>query len=171
MKYFFCAAVVVAAASPATAESVKSEVTASNGVAVTVYADEFAARSEYTAPVIKSGECFALVAQVKRGTETGAVHVQGSCLYKGGWRFYSSAIFKGGAEAPFTSTGREVGSCRYGCTLTEGFRIDLTPAQIKAHGENGLVAVQLRASKTSDTNILEIPVSYLTAVTEVSEKQ
>ncbi|HEU0135446.1 MAG TPA: hypothetical protein VFR28_11535 [Allosphingosinicella sp.] len=170
MKYLFCAAVTLALAAPASAESVKSEVMASNGVAVTVYADEFAARYEYTAPSVKSGPCFALVARVKRGTETGSVNIQGSCIYSGSWRFYSSAIFKGGATAPFASTGRDVGSCRYGCTLTESFRIDLTPAQIKAHTENGIIAIQIRASKTGDTHILEVPASYFAAVSEVSSK-
>jgi hypothetical protein len=170
MKYFFGAALALALATSASAEAVKSEVTASNGVPVTVYADEFAARYEYSAPVVKASPCFALVARVKRGTETSSVNLQGSCVYSGSWRFYSSAIFKGGAEAPFTSAGREVGSCRYGCTLTESFRIDLTPAQIKAHTENGIVAIQIRASKTGDTTILEVPTSYFAAVEEVSRK-
>lgn len=165
-------AVITLVSSPAVAQSVKSEITASNGVVVTVYSDEFANRYEYTAPAINHGDGFALVAKIVRAEATTDTHITGTMMYRGDWRRYTSALFRGGVEAPFVERGREVGSCsgsRYGggCSLRESYNINITPEQIRTHGANGTVDIQVRAQDTT-TTLLSIPTSYFDAVNEVA---
>jgi hypothetical protein len=159
----------------AQAEAVKSTVTASNGVDVSVYSEDFANRYEYSAPSIKADDATVLVATIKKGGVAPAPHLSGFVMYSGEWRRYNSALFKGGDPATFVEAGKDVGSCRSSrysrpsCTLTESFNITLTPAEIKKHSENGRVSIQIRAQDTSST-IIDVPVSYLDAVTEVSKR-
>lgn len=158
---------------PASAQMTKSAFTASNGIVIDVNSDEFAGRAEYSAPVIRfapanGGSGVALVAKTRHAGTLGSLNVQGFVMYSGSWRFYSDAIFKGGAPAKFKQTGRNVGSCRYGCTLTENFMIEITNDEISKHAENGILAVQLRG-KSADTAIVQIPVGYVLAVNEVAK--
>lgn len=175
MKILGLAVAVIAAAAavPADAQAVKSTVTASNGVPVTVYSDDFANRYEYSAPSVNAGDAFVLVATVKKGGVAPPAELTGAFIYSGEWRRYSSALFKGGDPAKFIEAGREVGRCtssrysRPSCTLTESFKIELTPAEVKKHAVDGKLAVQVRAQDTSAT-IIEVPVSYIDAVNEVA---
>lgn len=175
MKLVLAATVALATASPAYAQAVKSTVTASNGVEVTVYSDEFANRYEYSAPSIKSGDGLILVATIKKGGVAPPPHLTGFFIYSGEWRRYNAAIFKGGDTANFIEAGRDVGSCRSSrysrgsCTLTENFKIELTPEDVKKHGQDGKLAIQIRAQDTS-TTIFEVPVAYIDAVNEVAKR-
>lgn len=170
------AVALVAAASPAAAQAVKSVVTASNGVPVTVYSDEFANRYEYTAPSVQADEAFVLVATVKKGGVAPPAELSGAIIYSGEWRRYTSALFKGGDPAKFVEEGRDVGRCsssrytRASCTLTESFKIELTPAEVQKHAQDGKLAIQIRAQDTSAT-ILEIPTAYIDAVNEVAGRR
>lgn len=160
-------------ADPSAAQMKKAAFTASNGVVVDVNSDDFAGRAEYSAPTIRfspsnGGSGVALIAKTRHAGKLGVLNVQGFIMYSGSWRFYSNAIFKGGAQASFKSIGRDVGSCRYGCSLTENFIIDLSPEDITKHTENGVLAIQIRG-KSADTAIMEIPVSYIQAVNEVAK--
>lgn len=164
-----------AAATPAYAQAVKSTVTASNGIEVTVYSDDFANRYEYTAPTISVGDAHVYVATVKKGGVAPAPYLTGFFMYSGEWRRYNSALYRGGDTATFIEAGRDVGSCRSSrysrpsCTLTESFKIELSPAEIKTHSLDGKIALQIRAQDTSAT-IIEVPVAYLDAVNEVSKR-
>ena len=157
------------------AQSVKSTVTASNGVQVTVYSDEFANRYEYSAPSVDLTDGFVLVASIKKGGVATPVYLTGTLIYSGEWRRYNSALFRGGDPAKFIEAGREVGRCqasrysRASCTLSEGFKIQITPAEISKYAQNGVLAIQIRAQDTS-TVMLQIPVSYFDAVAEVSKR-
>lgn len=151
-----------------------SQVRASNGVIIDVNSDAFANRYEYTAPAIKfsedgssDGMSFALVAAIKKGGAPTRRYVTGAVYYRGEWHRYSSAVFKGGDPAPFVNTSRDVLSCRYGCSYTEGFNLDITPEQVAKYSEGGVLQVQLRAL-SSNTAIVSIPVSYFEAVSEAS---
>lgn len=160
-------------AQPSSAQMVKSHVTASNGVVVDVNSDSFAGRAEYSAPNIdfkseQGASGLALVAKVKRGGTLGTLNVQGFLMYSGEWRFFKSAVFKGGDPVKYTRTDGKVGSCRYGCTLTVSFQMEFTPAQLTAHAENGILAIQIRAT-SGDTAIVNLPISYLVAVNEVAK--
>lgn len=158
----------------AAAQAVKSTVTASNGVEVTVYSDDFADRKEYTSPYVKQADGQLMAATVRTKGITRPIELTGFFIYSGEWRRYASALFKGGDAAEFKSTGRDVGRCsssrysRPSCTLTESFNIALTPADIIKHGEGGTVAIQIRAEDTS-TAIFEVPVSYLKAIAEIAQ--
>lgn len=169
------AAAILIAAAPASAQSVKSAVTASNGAEVTVYSDDFANRYEYTSPTIKTSDGFAFIGVVKKAGVAPEPELIGSFVYSGEWRRYSSALFKGGDPATFIEAGRDVGRCsssrysRPSCTLTESFHIKLTLDEIKKHAEAGVVAVQVRAQDTT-TALIEIPVAYIDAVREVSKR-
>jgi hypothetical protein len=161
------------AAAPASAGE-KSQVRASNGVIVDVNSDAFANRYEYTAPTIKfsedgasDGMSFALVAAVKKASAPTKRFVTGAIYYRGDWHRYTSALFRGGDAAPFVSMSRDVLSCRYGCSFSEGFMLEITPEQIIKYSQNGVLQVQLRAS-SSNTAIVSIPVSYFEAVAEAS---
>jgi hypothetical protein len=167
--FFIC---VMLTATGASAEMQKSQFTASNGIVVDVNSDDFAGRAEYSAPVIRfspdnGGTGIALVARTRNAGALGELNVQGFVMYSGDWRFYGSAIFKGGAPAKFKSLGHKVGSCRYGCTLTENFLVELTPAEVEKHAEGGMLPLQIRG-RSSDTAIIQVPVSYLKAVLEVA---
>lgn len=167
--------VVVMAAAPAQAQAVKSVVTASNGVEVTVYSDEFANRYEYSAPSVESGEGHLMVATIKKGGVAPAPHLTGFFVYAGEWRKYVSALFRGGDAAQFVERGRNVGSCassrysRGSCTLTETFMIEVTPAELARHGQGGKIAIQVRAQDTSAT-VFEIPTAHFDAVKEVASR-
>jgi hypothetical protein len=160
----------VTIATTANAQAVKSEVTASNGVKITVYSDSFANRFEFTAPTVKSDPVNLMVATVKKGGTVSAIKLEGFAVYSGEWKKYNSAIFKGGDAAKFTTTQRRVGSCSSSCTLIEEFNIAITPAEVKAHAENGIVALQVR-SQTAEASIVEIPVSYFEAINEVANRK
>lgn len=165
----------LAATAAVAVAATKSEVTASNGVAVTVYSDEFANRYEYSAPSIEfkedgeSSGSFALVAKISKGGAIGDAYVTGAVYYSGDWHRYASAVFRGGDTVKFTSTSRDVLSCRYGCSYSEGFRLDISKDEIAKHASDGVLAVQLRA-QSSDTAIIQIPVSYFDAVNEVAKR-
>ncbi|WP_140419448.1 hypothetical protein [Sphingobium sp. Z007] len=148
---------------------------ASNGVEVSVNSDEFAGRHEYTAPLIKLPDGFVLVAGVKKAGISGAAFLTGYLAYIGEWRRYSSALYRGGNPAKFTNTSREVGRChssRYSrptCTLSEGFKIEVSAEDIRQHAQNGTLSIQVRADDTS-TVMLEVPVSYFDAVNEMLKR-
>lgn len=165
------------AVTPAAAQMVETHVTASNGVIIDVNTDDFAARQEFTAPLIKIKvpgafvDSFGLVALIKKAGVNGKLAVQGSIIYNGDWRFYSSALFKGGDAAPYLSGAREVVSCRGGCSFSEGYSIPLTTSDISKHAENGVLAIQIRPKASSDPIMLEIPTNYIDAVNEVAHVQ
>lgn len=158
---------------PAHAQAVKSTTTASNGVEVTIYSDEFANRYEYTAPSIKIDDGFVMVGTVKAGGTAAAANLSGAFVYAGEWRRYNSALFKGGDPAKFIEAGRNVGQChssrysRPSCTLNESFKIEITPAELNKHAVDGKIAVQVRAQDTTAT-IIEVPIAYIDAVNEVA---
>lgn len=169
------ACAVIIAATPAQAQAVKSVVRASNGVEVTVYSDEFANRYEYSAPSVESGDGHLMVATIKKGGVAPAPHLTGFFVYAGEWRKYVSALFRGGDAAQFIEGSRNVGSCassrysRGSCTLSETFKIEVTPAELVKHGKDGTIAVQVRAQDTSAT-VFEIPTAHFDAVKEVSSR-
>lgn len=158
---------------PASAQAVRSTVSASNGTQVTVYSDDFANRYEYTAPVINIPDGFVLVATVRKGGTAQAVHLSGSFSYIGEWRRYNSALFRGGDQARFIEAGRDVGRCfssrysRASCSLNESFKIELSNDEIQKHSRDGKLAIQVRAQDTT-TALIEVPVAYIEAVKEVS---
>jgi len=172
LRKFLCAPLLLALAQPAQGEMTKTQYTAPNGVVVDVETDDFAGRREYGSPVVEfkpdgGGQGVAIVGRVFDEGKLKDLNVQGFVMYSGDWRFYKTAIFKGGAPADFHSAGHDVGSCQYGCTLTEKFVIDITPEQARAHAENGVVAIQLRGS-SSNTAILSVPLSYIEAVAQTA---
>lgn len=149
------------------------EVTASNGVIIKVNSDTFSDRYEYTAPVSRiEGGGFYIVASIKKGGVAGNVFITGSIFYDGDWRYYDKAVYRGGEVAPALFSGRKVVSCagsRYGgCTLSEGFQIEPTDAQIKENAENGFIPIQISASGIYPI-ILNIPLNYIEAVKEVGK--
>jgi len=130
MRKFAIGALALSFSGVAQADMTKTQFTAPNGVVVDVNTDEFAGRREYSAPAVKftpdnGGSGGALVGEVFNDGKLLGITIQGFIVYSGDWRFYKTAIFKGGASAQFHSTGHDVGSCSYGCTLSEDFMIDI----------------------------------------------
>ena len=158
----------------AEAQSVRSEVAASNGVTVTVYADEFANRYEYSAPIIELPNLggFALVVSIRSNDRVAPARVDGSITYNGEWRRYDSAVFRGGAAVSYTPQGREVLSCRgsrySGCALREGFSMVISRDDVTRYAEEGVLRVQVRSSTAADPVMFAIPVTYFAAVEEVA---
>jgi len=169
-------AMVWLVASHTNAQSVRSEVIASNGVTVTVHTDEFAGRYEYTSPEIEVADGYAFVARIEQGGAAGDVQILGGFVYSGEWRYYQSAVFRGGDPADFTARDRDVGRCsssrysRPSCTLTETWGIKLTAEQIQQHAVDGLIPIQLRAVDSSANVIIQVPVASLEAIREVSSR-
>ncbi|WP_426168532.1 hypothetical protein [Sandarakinorhabdus sp. DWP1-3-1] len=166
--------IVLGMASAAGLSAQKSQIVASNGVTVDISGDDFANRYEYTGPVVKFSEdnsndqmSFAFVAAIKKGEIPPKRFITGVIYYRGDWHRYASAVFKGGDPAPFVNTSRNVLSCRYGCSYTEGFNMDISADQIKKYSSDGVLQIQIRA-QSSNTAIMSIPVSHFDAVAEAS---
>lgn len=157
-------------AAPAAAQSVESEIKASNGVVIELNADDFANRYEYTTPTIKLPQGFAFVAKIDRPGSTRGLHISGGFVYSGEWRRYSSALYRGGVAADFQSTDRDVVSCRgsrdSGCILSETFRIELPQSAIDKYSANGSLDIQVRAQDASSV-MISIPMEHIEAIKEV----
>lgn len=160
---------------PAVAQSEKSTRVASNGTEVTIYSDSFADRYEYSAPAIDLPDLggYALVAKIVKGGVAGPLEIVGSIMYRGDWRYYSSAILRGGESVVATFDNRKVVSCsgsRYGgCSLREGFRVLPTAAQIAKFGQNGAFDIQIRA-QAGPAVIISVPLTYIAAVNEIAKR-
>ncbi|MEN5176341.1 hypothetical protein [Brevundimonas diminuta] len=171
----FTALLSVAIASSASAQSVKSTQTSSSGTPITIYADEFAERFEYTSPSIESGDGQMMVARTDKGQDKGNVKLIGFFVYSGDWRYYDSALFRGGARANFQEAGRDVGRChssrysRPSCTLTEQFSISVSPEEIAQHSRDGKLDIQVRSGRSTETAIFSVPTAYFDAVREVAD--
>ena len=173
MKGFLAIALAMIWVGSAHAQFVKTKVTASNGVEVIQSVDEFAGRYEFTAPSIefttskKGGTGFALVALLRTNTINSGAEIQGAIFYKGDWEYFNSAVFRGGGAVNYTRLGGDVGSCRYGCNLSEDFSISLTAEEISKYAVDGVVEMQIRGTSSGNTAMLKVPVAYIEAVTEV----
>jgi hypothetical protein len=168
---------VLFASSAASAQSVRSEIAATNGITVTLHADEFANRYEYSAPVVNfpSAGGFFLVSRIKRSGTTSPIQIVGAIMYNGDWRFYQSALYRGGTPADYTRVEGRVSSCsgsRYGrgCSLIERFSINVTPSDVNQYAQDGVLQIQVRPTQGGDPVMLSIPVTYIEAVTEVSSR-
>jgi len=170
---FLAVAAIVIATSPVTAQAVKSQITASNGVIVDLNADDFANRYEYSAPSIDfpgSPSGFVFVGKVKRAGVLGDLTLQGSIMYGGDWRYYSTALYKGGDSADYITMKREVIGCHYGsCSFSESFMINISPKDIAKHAENGVLMIQIRARESPEAVMLQIPTTYIDAVNEIAK--
>lgn len=168
------ASAAIAVAGGAVAQSVKSQVAASNGILVTVHSDDFANRYEYTGPDVAPADGYAFVARIDSGGERGRVKVIGAVYYRGDWRFYDRALLRGGEDVAYQEGGRDVVSCRAsrysGCSVAERYTLSLTPEQIEKHAVSGILEVQLR-SRSATTEMLRIPVDHFAAVNEVADRR
>ncbi len=166
------AAAVAALATSAVAADTK--VTASNGVVVNLFSDDFAARHEWSSPSVDFKEdgsayrSYGSAVRIKKADKLDGLTIQGAVRYGGEWHRYTQAIFKGGDAAEVAVVDRKVMDCRRGCWFSEWFIIDVTPEQIAKYAENGNLSVQL-SSEATTTAIITIPVSYLEAVSEVAK--
>lgn len=172
----FCGLIAAAAAVPAAGQSEKSTLVASNGVSISLNADEFADRYEYTAPDIEIPESrsVAWVGRVKVRGEWLPLQIGGLAAYQGDWRYYDQAILRGGEELTAHFTDRSVISCagssrRYGqgCLLSESFMILPTRAQIERYAEDGVLAVQIR-SRRGQSMTINVPLDYVAALDELT---
>ena len=102
-----------------------------------------------------------------------APYLTGFILYRGDWRRYYRATFRGGIEIRSAFDDREVVSCRNsrysGCSLREIFHIYPTARQIQEFASGGVLQIKLSAQSSSNEPIIEIPVSYFEAVRAVSK--
>lgn len=157
------------------AEAEETKVTASNGVVIQINLDDFADRTEYSAPAIdfstEQGDSgFLLLAAVKSAGNVTAPYLVGYIYYSDDWRRYSQAIFKGGSEAQFQSLDRKVVSCSNSpCKLTEGFQINVSERQVQQYAEGGKLSMQVRG-QSSSSFIISVPVSYFSAIREISQR-
>lgn len=166
-------AIAAISVSSATAQMVESKLTASNGVVITKNSDDFSQRYEYTSPRIETRSSqnaltSAIVAKVRDGKSLGDAVIQGFIIYFGEWKYFDSAVFKGGDAVNYTKTSGKVETCRNGCEFSERFVIHLSQADIAKHAESGAVPVQIR-SQTGDTVLLSVPVSYVVAINEIAK--
>ena len=167
------AAIGILMGSGAHAQLVKSTIVSSNGVTVTKYSDDFARSYEYSTPRVrtvsaKGAIVSAGVAKIWGGDEIGPTNVRGFLIYRGDWRHFDRAVFRGGGAVNFTNTDKDVGSCRGGCLLNESFTILLSPAEIAAHAEDGKLPIQI-SSQSGDTALLEILVADFEAINEIAK--
>ncbi|MCO5094905.1 MAG: hypothetical protein M9960_06825 [Xanthomonadaceae bacterium] len=147
--------------------------TASNGVEISVKSDDFADRYEYSAPAIKFGTISAdngaiFLARVKSAGTFTPVTIQGFIMYRGEWRRYSTAIFRGGETATLSNTQRKVVTCSSRpCVLSEYYIIHVTQEQIDKYTSDGKLEIQLR-SQDANHFMISIPANYVQALLEVT---
>jgi hypothetical protein len=158
---------------PISAFGAEKSTLASNGVEVTISGDEFDGRIEYTSPMTTFGEhSFFLVAKIrKNGEPAGPVIIAGYVFYKGEWRQYDAANFRGGESAEAIFNDRDVVTCSGSgnCTLSEGFRIFLSKEQIRKYARDGFVDLKLKASASSQEPIIRVPLKHIEAIMEVGD--
>jgi hypothetical protein len=117
MRRSVLALLAIVTIQPAYAAAVKSQYTAPNGVVVDVDTDEFAGRKEYASPFVEfqsdgeGGHGKAIVGEVFDDGKLRGLTVQGFIFYSGDWRFYSTAIFRGGETTNYRRTGSKVVDC------------------------------------------------------------
>src|SRR5688572_25706869 len=85
---------------------------ASNGVVVQVKGDGFDGTLNYVAPtvVFDTTSFFNVAADTKNGQPTGSIFVVGEVNYRGDWRYYHAAQFRGGETALARFPDKEVES-------------------------------------------------------------
>jgi hypothetical protein len=170
------AASALALTAPATAESVKGKQLAANGVELETYIDDFAGKAEYDGPTIKFKlpeqylDSIAFVSRTKKGGTWGPTQLVVMMYYRGDWRFYNSAVFKGGEQAQVIEAGRDVLSCsgsRYGgCSHSEALYVTVTPEQLAKYAENGQLQVQVGGKAASGT-VVTVPVAHFEALNAI----
>lgn len=161
---------------PVFAEMQKTQKVAANGVVLTVHGDDFRGRFEYSSPNVKFKisdsymESIAFVSKVKEGGVFRDTDIVFLVYYSGDWHRYNSAYFRGGENAEFKQSSRDVVSCRgsrySGCTYSETFYVKIKPEQLKKYSENGFIPIQIDAESASGT-LVSIPVSYIEAIQSV----
>lgn len=173
MRTSFIAMAALLMAIPASAQMVKSEQIAPNGLTVSVNSDDFSGRSEYTAPEIIFGDgSFALVASIHENGETRGPFITGSVYYRASsWYRYDQAILRGGEQVNAIFGDRDVVSCRgsrySGCSYREGFQITLNPDQRQRLRDNGSLAIQLKGAPGSEV-VLTVTNAHFEAVEAVA---
>jgi len=173
MRALLLVPLALLSAQPAYAEMAKSEYTAPNGVVVDVLTDDFAGRREYSSPSVAiagdgNGTGKAFVGEVFDKGKLLGLTIQGLIFYSGDWRFYTSAIFRGGEAADYHRMDGDVSGCsRWGCSMSESFIIKITPEQAHSHADGGGLALQVR-SEHGQTALIQVPLAYLDAVAAVA---
>ena len=153
----------------------KSAVKASNGVTVSVSADTFANRHHFSSPKIstesiKKASAGTYVAKSNHGATKGDVFIYGWIVYGSkSWRYYKSALLRGGESVDYTRTGGEVSSCPSLCVFSEDFVIDITSEQREKYTINGNLEFQIRSENEGDKIIVSVPAEYFDAVNEVGK--
>lgn len=174
MKRFIVGMLALLASSMAGA-SEKTTVPTSFGVPITKWSDDFAQRYEYASPdvsfEVEGGQLMqsANVSLVKQKGITQAPRILVMVAYGGDWQFYNAAIFKGGEAIEFQESGRDVVSCRRGCTMSESFFVVPTKAQLAKYGADGNLTFQVR-SKRATTAVITIPMAHFAAIQEAASK-
>ncbi|MBO9602573.1 MAG: hypothetical protein J7496_08705 [Novosphingobium sp.] len=163
-------------ASPGYGKPEKTEITAENGVSLTLYADEFADHFEYDSPEVAvpgaSGAIF--VSRTKDKGAWGRVSVQGLIVYRGNWRFYDRGILRGGEAIESIEGSRDVVSCAGSsgtgnCLLSETISMYPTSQQIAKHSASGSIDIQIESKRGEDI-VVSIPVSYFDALNSMAAK-
>jgi len=153
----------------------EQDFTASNGLVVSVSADDFRPNKDVSAPVIRDGKAgVSYIYAVRKLPSGSSLHLlQGLISYSGDWRFYDRAYLKGGEAAEFNSLDRKVGYCgRYsrGCSLSETFMVRFTDEQVAAAKAAGALAVQVGSPSAGVAIVLTVPLTHLDAVDEVANR-
>lgn len=174
---FVAAALLPVSAVAQTQRPAPQHITATNGVALDVYGDEFDRSREIAAPWINQGEASYSAEVARRRDGTTRFFISGMVSYNAQtWRFYDSASFRGGDRATLTPGRRDVVHCdssRYahlrGCSFMEDFQIELSPADIQGRIDAGSLTLKVMA-QSGNQFFIDLPEAHFSALREAAER-
>jgi len=136
--------------------------------ATTVKDSNFDAQVRYMAPNLRSERrrglfmdyhSVALRSFVDKKTGLAANQVYVTVSYVGGWRFYRTASFEGGAQRAVLAIDRNVDFCNGGiCAYTETLGIQLSDEELQAAARG--MKIRLNA-KSGHESMIELPANYV----------
>ena len=177
MKTTVLAGIITIVTSPAFAQfpEGKSTAKASNGVSVTIQGDTFANRYSFVSPEIstkseKRATTFAYVTKLNNGDVKGDFAVIGFIIYTSQkWRYYNSALFRGGEAVDYVKLSSDVSNCSSACIYTERFSVRMTQEQTEKYTVNGKVDFQIGTEAEDDKVIISVPTKFIDAVNEIGK--
>ena len=125
----------------------------------TVERDDFKKMVRYKAPNLSNNsEALFLRAWESDNSNQTLFQVYIRDAFYGQWRFYDSAYDSDGNELKLTSISKVVGSCVYGCILSESVGININEYSISNYLKSGLT---LKLYGSGGSEIFTIPAAYI----------
>lgn len=151
---------------------VTSQVTAQNGVPLTLAVDDFAGETYVASPRIRMRvgdheiQSYGFIVRSTRGRAAQVYSIQGEffTIGSGGTFANLSPILRGGESLPFRIAYRSTGQCTTVCSYYHHFVVTVSAQQMNRFLSEGQLMVQFRSPDGGFRPMLTIPAAHLQAV-------